>query len=507
MYLSHYSLAEKPFQISTDPQFLWLGEKHREALSVLKYSIINNQGFVLLTGDVGTGKTTLINALVNSLDEDTIVAVVSDPKLGRLEFFNLITNAFKINKVFKDKLDFTIFFSQFLNHAYKNNKKVLLVIDEAQNISLELLEEIRLLSNIEIPGKKLLNIFFVGQSEFNNILMRNECRPLRQRITVTYHIAPLTESDTREYISHRLKVAGSNNEIFNQKAIRKIYSFSKGYPRLINIICDHALLTGYVKDLNTITPRIIKECTKELSLPGEIKSSKVQEVKRSNKNRKRFGKRAILYSCLLFLLIPLVYPPVSTTLRNYVANIVNFYDQLFQQVAGPAHSHKSEEPHVEKTMRTSTAPQNQQEETESHSVSGNPTEIDPPIVKNSSSLSKQALSPQDCKLVIPFDYNSNEVPESAYGPLTKCATIMLQDSTLVMVIKGYTDNAASDTYNKKLSAFRANIVKSYLVGQGISPTRINTVGMGEEDPIESNRTKEGRRTNRRVEVELVSESN
>jgi general secretion pathway protein A len=226
MYLSHYNLAEKPFQISTDPKFLWLGEKHREALAVLKYSIINNQGFVLLTGDVGTGKTTLINALVNSLDEDTIVAVVSDPKLGRLEFFNLITRAFKINKVFKDKLDFTLFFSRFLNYAYKNNKKVLLVIDEAQNISSDLLEEIRLLSNIEIPERKLLNIFFVGQNEFNNILMRNECRPLRQRITVTYNIETLTENETREYIIHRLKVAGTTGEIFTKGAIEKVYSFS-----------------------------------------------------------------------------------------------------------------------------------------------------------------------------------------------------------------------------------------------------------------------------------------
>jgi general secretion pathway protein A len=511
MYLNHYNLAEKPFQISTDPKFLWLGEKHREALAVLKYSIINNQGFVLLTGDVGTGKTTLINALVNSLDEDTIVAVVSDPKLERLEFFNLITRAFKINKVFKDKLDFTLFFSRFLNYAYKNNKKVLLVIDEAQNISSDLLEEIRLLSNIEIPERKLLNIFFVGQNEFNNILMRNECRPLRQRITVTYNIETLTENETREYIIHRLKVAGTTGEIFTKGAIEKVYSFSKGYPRLINIMCDHALLTGYVKDLTTITPKVLKECAKELSLPGENKSSKPQRVRPENKERKRFGKRAVLYSCLLFLLIPLVYPPVSTTLKGYLTNVINFYDQLFQQLAGPAHSHKSQESEVRKPEKTEiNRPllQKQLNYSAPQPISEEVTDVGQPAGKESTDPASEVRKPidlQDCNLVIPFGYNSNEVPESAYGSLAKCASIMSQEQSLTMVIKGYSDNAGSGTYNKKLSAFRANIVKSYLVGQGITPSRIRVIAMGEKNQLKPNRTAEGRRANRRVEIELAAE--
>jgi general secretion pathway protein A len=506
MYLSHYNLAEKPFQISTDPKFLWLGEKHREALAVLKYGIINNQGFVLLTGDVGTGKTTLINALLRDLDKDTIVAVVSDPKLERLEFFNLIANAFRLKKSFTDKLDFTLYFTQFLNAAYRENKKVLLFIDEAQNISLELLEEIRLLSNIEIPERKLLNIFFAGQNEFNNILLENECRPLRQRITVTYNIDPLTEKETREYITHRLKVAGARREIFDKKTIRNIYSFSKGYPRLINIICDHALLTGYVKDLTIITPKAVKECSKELSLPGEIKNKQVKPKGKQAGDGIR--KKAILYVCLLFLLVPLFYPPVSTTVKSYFTSVVNFYEGLLQQLDRSAQSRNVEDFVVtqpKKTPADSPARKEQRSDEKLRTASKDTSNKTQPPDSGSGSISKsaeQVTDLKDFKLVIPFDYNSNQVPESVYSDLNRAAEAARQDPEVTIVVRGYTDSRGSAVYNKQLSEFRANIIKSYLVSQGISPGRVEAIGMGEENPLESNMLEAGRRVNRRVEVEI-----
>ena len=205
MYLSFYNLKTKPFQISTDPKFLWLGEKHKEALATLKYGIMDNRGFLLLTGDVGTGKTTLINALVNSLEDNTIVATVPDPDLEKLDFFNFIANAFKIKKMFHSKGTFIIYMSHFLHNAYNNNKKVLLIIDEAQRLNPNFLEEIRTLSNIEKQNTKLINIFFVGQNEFNDILMETRNRALRQRITINYNLDPLTKNETGEYISTVLK--------------------------------------------------------------------------------------------------------------------------------------------------------------------------------------------------------------------------------------------------------------------------------------------------------------
>ena len=271
MYLSHYNLKIKPFQISTDPRFLWLGENHKEALAILKYGIMDNRGFLLLTGDVGTGKTTLINALINNLGEEVITAFVPDPTLDKIDFFNYISNAFGIKKKYNSKGDFIEVFKKFLNRAYSNQKKVLLLIDESHRLTHDLLEEIRLLSNIERQNAKLINIFFIGQIEFNNLLWERQNRALKQRLTISYNISPLTTSETGEYIRHRLKVAGTERAIFSPTAINEIHAFSNGLPRMINIVCDHALLSGYVKGVSRISVKIVRECIKDLHIPRTLR--------------------------------------------------------------------------------------------------------------------------------------------------------------------------------------------------------------------------------------------
>ena len=275
MYISFYKLSEKPFNISTDPRFLWRGEKHLEALANLKYGLLEANGYVVLTGDVGTGKTTLVNALVETLDDRVLVANINHPTLDTIEFLNLVAKTYDASVEITSKNEFIFFFNSFLQKTHTAGKVVLLVIDEAHRLSTELLEEIRLLSNMEQAGRKLINIFFVGQSELKGMLLSPICRALRQRITLFYDIEPLSEDETSEYVAHRLKVAGTDEELFKKEAIKEIHIFSRGYPRLINIICDRALLTGYVKEQREIDADIVNECAREVSFL-DPKASKIQ---------------------------------------------------------------------------------------------------------------------------------------------------------------------------------------------------------------------------------------
>jgi len=270
MYLDHYSLTHHPFSISPDPRFLWLGEKHAEALATLKYGIMDNKGFLLLTGEIGTGKTVLIKSLVKQTDAEVTLAIIPDPRLELIDFYNILAYEFGMDRRFDCKGDFLIYFKKFLIEQYDQNKKVLLIVDEAQRLNHDLMDEIRVLSNVEFDHRKLINIFFVGQSEFNKMLLEERNRPLRQRITYNYHLEPLTEQETAALIDHRLKVAGAARGIFSSEAVREIYYFSQGVPRLINIICDHGLVTGYSASSTFIDLAIVKECAKELQISENI---------------------------------------------------------------------------------------------------------------------------------------------------------------------------------------------------------------------------------------------
>jgi len=269
MYLTHYGLNKNPFEISPDPAFQWLGEKHKEALALLKCGIVNSNGFLVITGDVGTGKTALIKRFVKMAKVAVLVVTVPDPDMSKIDLYNILAEEFNMGRKFRTKGEFLIHFKHFLLSAYKAKKKVLLLIDEAQRLSHELLEEIRLLSTIDFGDRMLLNIFFVGQNEFKTFLMEKKNRAIRNRITASYHIEPLIETEVFSYVKYRLRVAGGTQEIFTPLAIKEIYNFSRGYPRTINIICDCALLSGYVKDVKKIDTGIVRECATELNFTIE----------------------------------------------------------------------------------------------------------------------------------------------------------------------------------------------------------------------------------------------
>jgi len=287
MYTEFFELIEKPFSLSTSPRFLYLGEKHKEALAILRYGVMERQGFVLLTGEVGTGKTTMVRALLSSLDKNVKYVHLANPLLSPREFISyLILSAFENKIHFKTKSEFLIAFEAFLTKIQQRNRHFLLVIDEAHKLSFDLLEEIRLLSNLETAEEKLISIFLVGQPELNDRLNEPRCRPLLQRISVRYHIPPLDAKETKEYIITRLKKAGSKRaeEIFPGKAIDAIHQYSQGYPRMINILSDNALLLGYSKGESKISTAMVKSCYQDLRLGGS--------EEKANGAKKRAGQEA-----------------------------------------------------------------------------------------------------------------------------------------------------------------------------------------------------------------------
>ena len=255
MYLEHYGLKLKPFEIEPDPKFLWLGKKHKEAFAALKNVILENKGIVSLMGEPGTGKRTLLNAVAHLLGKQFHFAKISDPSLSELDFFKVVASAFGIEKSFNSREDFFTYLKQSARDSFASAKRVVLIIDEAHRLSVKLLGQIRLISNIKKGGRFLINIVFAGQKEFDRLLKTN--RAFSQTIAISYTLQPLTETETAEYIMHRLQVAGSKTEIFTSSAIAEIFHLSGGIPRLINIIADNALLSGYALNVKKIGPEII----------------------------------------------------------------------------------------------------------------------------------------------------------------------------------------------------------------------------------------------------------
>ncbi|MDB6159027.1 MAG: ral secretion pathway protein [Gammaproteobacteria bacterium] len=267
MYLSFFGLNEKPFAITPDPRYLYLSERHAEALAHLLYGINEAGGFVQLTGEVGTGKTTIVRSLLAQTPKNAEIALILNPKMTAPEFLLTICEELGIGvpdsatESLKDLVDIL---SGYLLRAHAGGRRVVVVVDEAQNLAPSVLEQVRLLTNLETNTRKLLQIILIGQPELRELLGRNELRQLAQRITGRYHLNPLTHDETAAYVRHRLRVAGATSDIFSPTALTEVYRLAVGVPRVINVVCDRALLGAYSMDRHRVTASLVRHAATEV---------------------------------------------------------------------------------------------------------------------------------------------------------------------------------------------------------------------------------------------------
>lgn len=264
MYKDFYGFRENAFNITSDPAFYFESAGHQEAYAHLLYGIKQRKGILSLTGEVGTGKTTLCRILLNKIDRDIRTAFILNPNFSQLQLLQLITKDLGIGGQKNNKLDLITRLNEFLIEETAKGHNVAVIIDEAQNLNPSQLEQIRLLSNLETEKEKLLQIILVGQPELLEKLKKPELRQVNSRIAVRYHIQPLELPEVKAYIDHRIQIAGAKKDIiFTQDAVESVFKFSSGTPRLINILCEHALLAGFVNETCTIDGEMIKNCAKE----------------------------------------------------------------------------------------------------------------------------------------------------------------------------------------------------------------------------------------------------
>lgn len=312
MYLNFFGLQDKPFSIAPDPKFLFMTDQHREALAHLLFGVGDEGGFVLLTGEIGTGKTTVCRRLLAQLGVNVNVAFIVNPRLSACELLQTICDEFQIDYIENASIKTLVdLINKFLLSSYSEGNNTILIIDEAQNLSDDVLEQLRLLTNLETNEKKLLQLILLGQPELNKKLEQYNLRQLAQRVTARFHLKSLSENQMISYIKHRLYVAGFRGNIFEDTAFKYIFKQSRGVPRLVNVICDRALLGAYTKDQITVSQKIIKDACKEVL--GNLKTSK-HKIKLIN------SKAILILFAVTFFIAFTIY-----TYDNYLLNFLEHF--------------------------------------------------------------------------------------------------------------------------------------------------------------------------------------
>ena len=292
MYLEHFNLTERPFSITPDPRFLYMSIRHREALAHLLYGLGDGGGFVQLTGEVGTGKTTICRCLLEQIPENVDLAVVLNPKVTAIELIATVCDELGIGYDASDMSikSLTDVLNRYLLDAYARGRHTVLIIDEAQNLSADVLEQVRLLTNLETSTQKLLQIILIGQPELRTLRAREDMRQLAQRVTARYHLEPISREETGAYIRHRLQICGSTQTVFNKRAVDKIQQLSDGIPRLINVLCDRSMLGAFVEGRTQVDVKVVKKAASEV-------------LAENNDGREHHGRLPLVLGLLSILLI------------------------------------------------------------------------------------------------------------------------------------------------------------------------------------------------------------
>jgi len=286
MYLDYFGLKDFPFRLTPDTDYLYMSPSHSRAISYMEYAVFNHEGFVVITGEIGSGKTTLIQKLLSDIDEDINVAKIFQTQLDEVEFLQAVLVEFGMNPFSAKKVELLNMLNQFLIDSYMNNKHVVLIVDDAQNLSKRVLEEICMLSGVETKKEKILHVILVGQPELNKTLESSDMEQLLQRISLRYHMRALTEDEVKHYVEHRLSVAGYEKTLFKDECYEYAFKYCGGIPRLINTLCDTALTCLYADNENQVTLDTMKTAVEELQW-SEYLEYKAKDKQKSEINEEQ----------------------------------------------------------------------------------------------------------------------------------------------------------------------------------------------------------------------------
>lgn len=540
MYKSLYNLNSKPFELTPDPSFLWLGKNHKEALSVLRDGILDNMGFLLLTGAAGMGKTTLINALTKGLKSNVVWAIISESGHDRLIFYNKIAAGFGIDKKFSSKVQFLIQFSHFLHTAHDNGQQVVLFVDDCHLLNQDMLEELRLLSNIEKADAKLIDIFFIGQPEFNETLVQPKNKAVRERLGLKAELTPLDVSETEDYIRHRLKVSGAVMKFFTARAIEVINHHSGGVPWDINNICEHALRAGSSQGKRIIDHKMVMECVQKLKNPEEMAPEEVQGlqaveevIKDATDSQENISRSWLLYTlpllaCFVFALYyfyikkdtPVAVEPYEAVVKQevvkqetavaFIPDAVEVQKIIVKPVvpviqSEPVEMQPSEEKNEPQMMEATAKTTGNDEVKEVVEVK----ETTPVIQAKLTSLEEKPVVEEKRaepeKVILGLQSNSLKLTSKANTIFLDFVDTLLHYPDAKILVKGYVSSDNDTLENIQLSEERAESVRQLLINHGVDAAQIEARGMGIQDPIATNSTSSGRLKNRRVEIEVTQD--